>query len=136
MGDLKKIFATDKKKEQEGAWVDFGEGIRIKIARIGNPRYQEEFQRVSGPYKRQMRRGTMRDEVAEKLLTKVMAKTIVLDWEGLEEDGKAVKYSAEKAERILTDYPDLRDEIADLAKDIASFRAEEDEETEKNSKTS
>jgi len=135
MGDLKKLFATDKDKEQEGTWVDFGDGIEIKIARIGNPRYQEEFQNVSRPYKRQLRRGTLREEVAEKLLIKVVAKTIALDWKGLEEDGVQVPYSAENAERILTTYPDFRDEITELAKDISSFRAQEDEETEKNLET-
>ena len=132
MGDVKKIFGTNKTDEIEGKWNDIGDGIQILVARIGNPEYQKEFQRISKPHKRALRRGSLNDEVAERLLTKVMAKNILLDWEGLEEDGVAVPYSYENAIRILTEYKDLRDYVSDIANEMESFKAEEDEEAEKN----
>ena len=132
MGDVKKIFGTNKVAEIEGKWNDIGDGIELLVARIGNPEYQKEFQRISKPHKRALRRGSLNDEVAERLLTKVMAKNILLDWEGLEEDGVAVPYNYDNAVRILTEYKDLRDYVSDIANEMESFKAEEDEEAEKN----
>ena len=132
MGDVKKIFGTNKVAEIEGKWNDIGDGIELLVARIGNPEYQKEFQRISKPHKRALRRGSLNDEVAERLLTKVMAKNILLDWKGLEEDGVAVPYNYDNAVRILTEYKDLRDYVSDIANEMESFKAEEDEEAEKN----
>ena len=132
MGDIRKIFGTNKVAEIEGTWNDIGDGIKLLVARIGNPEYQKEFQKISKPHRRALRQGRLNDEVAERLLTKVMAKNILLDWKGLEEDGVELPYSYENAVRILTDYKDLRDYVSDIANEMDSFKAEEDEEGEKN----
>jgi len=134
MGDVKKLFGTDSKKEQEGVVHEMGDGLKIKIARIGNPNYQKRFQVLSKPHRRALRRGTLSDEVAEKLLVKCLAETIVLDWEGLEEQGKPIPYSTENAIRILTDYPELRNYVNDIANELEGYQAEEDEEATENLK--
>ena len=61
-----------------------------------------------------------------------MAKCILLDWKGLQEDGKDLPYSYDNAVRILTEYRDLRDYVSDIANEIETFKLEEDEEAEKN----
>ena len=132
MGDVRKIFGTDKQAEIEGKWNDIGDDIKLLIARIGNPEYQKAFQKISKPHRRAIRRGTLNDEVAEKLLVKAMAQTILLDWEGLEEDGVPVPYSTDNAIRILMEYKDLRDYVSDIANEMEGYRADEDEEGEKN----
>ena len=65
-----------------------------------------------------------------------MAETVLLGWDGLEEDGKAVPYSIVEAERVMIDYPDFRDIVMDIASDLDMYRAAQDEETAKNSKKS
>lgn len=132
MGDIKKMFGVNKNLEISGVWQDIGDGVSVKVARMGNPEYQKDFERVSKPHRRAIRRGTLNNEVAEKLLIKVMARTILLDWKGLEEDGVAVPFNNENALRILTEYKDLRDYVSDIANDIEVFKQEEDEEAEKN----
>ena len=132
MGDLKRMFGTNKNAEIEGIWQDIGDGVSLLIARIGNPQYQKEFQKIAKPHRRALRRGTLSDEVAEKLLIKAMAKNILLDWKGLEEDGEPIPYSYENAVRILTEYKDLRDYVSDMANEIDAFKLEDDEEAEKN----
>lgn len=132
MGDIKKLFGTDKQKEVEGVWSEVGDGVELKIARIGNPEYQKEFQKISKPHRRAIRSGTLSNDVAEKLLIKAMAKNILVDWRNLKEDGEDVPYSYENAVRLLTDYRDLRDIVSDIANEIESFRAEDDEEAEIN----
>lgn len=133
MFDIKKEFGTDTQKEIEGVWIDdFGEGLKIKIARIGNPEYQKLFNRISKPHRKAIRRGTLKDETAEKLLIQAMAKGIVLDWKGLSEDGVEIPYSYENALRLLTDYKDFREQVTEVATEIEAFRTEDEEEAEKN----
>jgi len=134
MADVKKLFGTDKTKELEGVVHDMGEGLKMRIARIGNPKYQKRFEALSKPHKRALRRGSLSNDVAEKLLVQCLAETIVLDWEGLEEDGKKVKYSKENAVRILTDYPDLRNYVNDIANEMEGYQEDEDEEAIDNLK--
>ena len=132
MGDIKQMFGVNKNLEISGVWQDIGDGVSVKVARTGNSEYQKVFEKISKPHKRAIRRGTLNNDVAEKLLIKVMAKTILLDWKGLEEDGMEVPFSDEAALRILTDYKDLRDYISDISNDIEVFKQEDDEDAEKN----
>ena len=134
MGDVRKLFGVDTKKEQEGVVHDMGEGLKMRIARIGNPNYQKKFQTLSRPHRRALKRGTLADDVAEQLLVQCLAETIVLDWEGLEEGGKEIPYSLENAIRILTDYPELRSYVNDIANELEGYQAEEEEEDTENLK--
>ena len=134
MADVKKLFGTDSEKEQEGVWHEMGEGLEMRIARIGNPKYQKRFQALSKPHRRAIRRGTLADEVAEKLMVQCLSETIVLDWKGLEEDGVEIPYSVENAVRLLMDYPELRNYVNDIANELEGYQAEEDEEAIDNLK--
>ena len=136
MADIKKAFGVDKAKSEDGTWVDLEEGIRVKIARIGNLKYRKELEKLSRPRRRQIRRGTLSEEVAEQMLTEVMANTVLLDWEGIEENGKRLSYNPANAKRLLTEYPDFREMISDLAGEMETFKQEFDEESEKNSRKS
>ena len=124
MADVKKLFGTDTKKEQEGVWYDIAEGLRMKIARIGNPNYQKRFQAISKPYRRSIRRGTLSDDIAEKLLVQCLSETIVLDWEGVEDGGMEIPYSKDAAVDLLTKYPELRGYINDIANELEGFQEE------------
>jgi len=134
MADLKKLFGTDQNKEKEGVWQDMGDGLKMRIARIGNPNYQKRFQALSKPHRRALRRGTLSDEIAEQLLIKCLAETIVLDWEGVEENGETIPYSVDNAIRILTDYPDLRNYVNDIANEMEGYKEDADEEAIDNLK--
>ena len=134
MADVKKLFGTDASKEKEGVWYDLADGLRMRIARIGNPNYQKTFQKISKPHRRAIRRGTLPDEVAEKLLIQCMAETIVLDWSGVEDEGVVIPYSKEAVVTVLTKYPELRNYINDIANELEAFQEELDEEAVENLK--
>ena len=57
-------------------------------------------------------------------------------WKGIKEDGKAIKYSELEAIRLMTDYPDFRDQVQEIANDLETYKITEDEDTEKNSEKS
>jgi hypothetical protein len=130
--DLKKNYATDKVAEIAGIEKDFGDGLFIKIARIGNSEYKKFFQKLTKPHQKAIRRGVLSDEVADRLLIEAMANKIVLDWRGMFEGQTEIQYSTENCIRILTEYPDLKDQINEIANEMESFKTEDDEELEKN----
>ena len=131
--DIKKTYGTDKEKEKNGVWEDLGDGARVLVARIGNTNYRKVFEQLTKPYTKAIRRGTLSEEKATDLIIKALSKAILLNWEGLKEDGKTIKYSEPEAIRLMTEYPDFRDQVQEIANDLETYRVTENEETEKNS---
>ena len=136
MADLRKTYGTNKSKELDGVWEDIGDGIRVKVARIGNSKYQKTFNRISKPHRKALRRGTLKEDIAEKLMIDCMVDAVLLDWENVELDGQVIPYSKENATKILTEFKDFRDTINDYANDMAIFMEEDAEELEDQLKNS
>ena len=130
--DLAKKFGTDQKKEIEGSWFDIGQGARLLIARAGNRRYNEYLNKQIKPVRRQVRAGSLEDEAWDAIVDKCIAETILLGWEGIEENGVAVQYSKDAALRFLTNYPDFRNMVLEIAQEIENYRVFDQEEAEKN----
>ena len=107
MADINSI-KTSVDKEENGVWVDFAEGIQLKIARARNPKYQEVLRNLIEPHKKDIRDDKLELEDIEVILLEIRAKTILLDWKNIEEDGKAVPYSVAKAMEYFKD-PELKD---------------------------
>lgn len=121
-------FTTDSTLELNGVWVDIGEGAKLLVARVGNPRYRERLRALMKPYKRQVRTDTLPEDLSEDMVLRAFSETILLGWEGLEdEDGKAVPYSREKAYELLRDLRDFRAIVAEIAQEQETYRAMEAE---------
>lgn len=135
-------FRTNQKKEQEGTWVDIGEGAELKLARIGNPKYQAYLMELSKPIRTALRAGNFTDPRLKDALKKVIARTVLLDWKGIEEENEKgqlepVPYSEQKALEYMEEMPDFFTLVQELASDSSLFKDEEAEElTEGNSETS
>lgn len=128
-------FKTNQSLEQDGIWQDVADGLRIKVARIGNPRYKAYVRRM-GKAQMSMARATgdMDLDVLDALTVKALAKFVLLDWEGLEDDeGTAIPFSPEKAHELLTDVPDFRALVEGYAGNAQLFRDQELDETVENS---
>ncbi|HBL31851.1 MAG TPA: hypothetical protein DD490_33935 [Acidobacteria bacterium] len=126
-------FQTNKAAEEDGVWVDVdGNGTKIKVARINNPRYKKHFQKITKPYKRQIRNGTLSEDLAEKLLVDALASTILLDWKGFTKGGEPFPYSVDNARQFLGESADFRDFVSDAANEMENYRAEELEEARGN----
>lgn len=126
-------FQTNKSAEEEGIWVDVdGNGTKVKVARINNARYKKYFQKITKPYKRQIRNGTLAEELAEKLLVDALANTILLDWQGFTKEGADFPYSVDNARSFLQESADFRDFVSDAANEMENFRAEGLEEARGN----
>lgn len=138
-------FKTDRGLERTGIKMDYGD-FRVLIARAGgaNEEFKRTFTKLFEPHKRAAGMGRMPEDVAEDLLIKAFAKSVVLGWEtrvdgewvsGIDfEDGEGVQpYSEENVIRVFKEVPDIFRELREDADNIANFRREHLEESAKNS---
>lgn len=129
------LIKTDVDKETNGVWVDFALGIRLKIARARNPKYTEFLRNLVEPKRQDIRDDKMDIEDFSDLLLKVRAKTILLDWENLEDEiGNQIPYSYEKALELFRN-PELKDFykfVTTIAEDADQFKKDLTKESEKN----
>jgi hypothetical protein len=122
------------KTTTEGVWVDCGGDLRLKVARMGNPAYEEEIRKLAKPFMRQMRLGTMSMEDMEGLAMKAVAKHIIQDWENLEDDsGEPIQFSKDKALELFNEYRDFYNIVKEVASEAEIFRSDEMEEAAGNS---
>jgi len=113
---------TNPLMESEGVWKPIGGG-RVLVASFDNPEYHTMLAVESRPYQALSKAGgAPSPKVIEKMTIKVMAHTILKNWEGLTIKGEPVEYSIENAVKILTEYPRFRDAVALIATDISNYQ--------------
>lgn len=126
-------FATDSDREEAGIWVNFGEGIKVKVRRLKSRKSQEYRKELDKPYTNEIRRGALDDKTAEDLLIRQIGGGVVADWSGVEdEDGTPLPYTAENAIRLLRLLPEFRDAIFAVSVDADAFKKHIGAEAEKN----
>lgn len=129
------VLGTDKTMEQQGVLLDFGRAGRFKIARAGggNQAYNEVRARRFRPFSKQQRQGTLSEEVAQKALVEVYAEAVVKGWEGvLGPDRQPIPFSIANAIKLMTDIPQLFEEIRVAATDYANYQSVEAQEAAGN----
>ena len=127
---LYKQFATDKNVERDGVVLSYGKNsknkdINIRIARAGgaNIRYAKLLEAAIKPYRRQLQNETMDNGVAEDITMRVYAQSVVLGWEGVEdENGNGMEFTVENCMKLFKDLPDLWADIQSQATRASLFR--------------
>jgi len=134
---IKQHFATDASAEEEGVWVEIGEGAAVKVARFGNKRHEKALDRLRKPYRNILRTGgEIPKDRAEAIVIESMAEALLLDWRGFEDDdGRAIAHDKETAIGLLTELKDFRNQVAAIAMEAETYRASALEAAAKNSKS-
>lgn len=138
------LIRTDGEKELKGVWVDFAEGIRLKIARSGNDAYNKLLRELSEPHIDLIRAESLKPENEQSeeykklnaaIMVEVRATTILLDWEAIEdENDETVEYSLGQAMEYFRD-PSLKDFYVFVriqSQNIDNFRKEAIDKAVKN----
>lgn len=134
MFDLKKNFATDPEAEEKGVWESLNDkGARIKVARAGNAKFQREYGRIPRYIRQRLDNGSLPENEADEYNARVMAKSIVMDWENLTDDGVVIPYSEETAYQMLKKYKDFRAYVYELALNQQRFFEASIQDDTKNS---
>ena len=157
---LYSMFDTDTTLETEGVEVEYG-GTRFILARAGgaNTKFKTVFTELIKPYRAQMNRGVLDDDVSNRIMAKAYAKTVVLrvDCRKMDADGnlatknnepvwtlgkfytregKLVEATEENVAALLLDVDELFADIRTMAANSATYLKEMDEEDEGNSESS
>lgn len=126
--DIGKTYGVNATLEIEGVWSDIGDGASVKVARAGNSAYIAAIRKLMKPHRLTLRKGSLPDDLADKIGIQAMSETILLDWKGIILDGKPFEYSTTNAVTVLTKYKDFREQIVELAAELSLYQ----EEAEKN----
>ena len=117
--EINDLKLTDK---IDGIWCPYydDQETRFFIASTESTAYKKCVARLS----RKISPSKLRKspELQQQLTAAAMAESILLDFEGVKENGKALKNTLENRKKLLA-IPDLRDFISDQAMDLANFQA-------------
>jgi hypothetical protein len=144
---LRKQFATDPKKINEGIPVRFGKNddgtiptFYVAMMHKSNTAYATLLERLLKPYQRQIQRNTLDKEVLLEVLREVFCRTILKGWENVSEadlnpaaeSNVKLSFNVANAKALMETLPDLYDALNEAANDAGAFREEELEESAKN----
>ena len=122
--DFKKAYAVDDSAAEEGKWLVTREGFDVKVAKLGNTKFNNEVRRLQKPHLAVLRSSADSSKLLDKITIAAMAKTILLDWKA-ESDGQPISYTTELGEQYMTEYPDFKEDISALAASRSNFKPEE-----------
>jgi hypothetical protein len=132
--NFKKLFATNKDKEEKGVWVKGPEGSEFLIARAGNASFSKLAGELMRPHRKLIQIGKADDKLITEIAAEITSRTVLLDWKGVKDDsGKDEPYTQETAKKRLIEYPDFADFIAGLSQQQSQYQDSETEERVKNS---
>ena len=131
--DLKSI-QVDKTLEKEGQWIELVDEFHVKIRSVHNTDYRRavraQIDRVVD--KSRKKRSRLSTEAIEEINIRCAYPHLVVDWRGLEEDGKEVKCNKENVIRIFTELNYLWAIVQEEAGLIKTFRKPTEDEIEGN----
>lgn len=131
--DLGKQFRTDKLKETKGTWIEIQDS-ELLIARNNTRAYRVALAKALSDNPSAMEASNEKEEAAsDAILAAVVAETVLLGWKNVTVDGKPVKYTPKKAEKLLAELPDFMDLVRGLSDNIENFRVDQEEKEVKNS---
>lgn len=129
--DLKSHFGTDPKKEIEGEWIEIAEDASLLIARVGNPNFQKAYAKIPAAIKKLLDDDPGGDGKTNPYLAGVVARTVLLGWKGIADEGEKLNYSEDIAKDFLLKYPDFLNFVVELGNERKRYAAQELEEDTK-----
>ena len=101
-------------------------GANSAIVKNYSRRIYQEFKQREIQAKR---RGREPDELTLEEVERLAAESAavrVIDWQGIAEDGKELKFSREEAERVFREYPFIREQVMTESDNVFNFRTDKD----------
>lgn len=119
-------LAYDRVKEEDGVWIEWVEGVQLRIARWNNPKYLAYIRKRTATSGIRTR---ILDHVQDWII-EATAKFILKNWKNIQDDaGEEILHSEEKSLEFLNKYPDLFEFVQEVAQDKESYRVNEQEES-------
>ncbi len=124
--NLDEFFKTDAEAEKNGKWFDLNKKISFLLRPFKgtNPRVKAAIATHYKPYARQIEMDTLDPVKDREIKIKLFITVCMVDWKGIEVDGKPFPYSPENALTILTALPDCFETLWKYVNDFDSFKEE------------
>jgi hypothetical protein len=124
--NLDKFFKADTDHEKNGVWFDISNeiGFLIRPFNNGNPKTKSAMATLYKPFARQIEMGTMDMAKQEEIQIKLFINVCLVDWKGVEIDGKIEDYTPEKALKFLLALPELFATLWKHSTDFTNYREE------------
>lgn len=142
MSSLFSAYKSDPTKAAKGFWFeDTGvinddgttPGFLLARAHTTNPAFAKGAEAVGKKFKRQLENDTLTGDQARVLNMALFLDTVLLDWRNVfGENGEAIPFSRDNADKLLLLLPDLYELLEAEAKKLSNFRAAEIEDDTKN----
>ena len=102
------------------AWIEGPEGSRFHIRSTESQQYRSRILTLGRQNAHRLKRDS---NLQQKITVEAMADTILIDWEGITDNGEALPCTDE-TKRAILQIPEIRDLIATESQDLANFRKE------------
>lgn len=125
--NLDSVFKTDKAVEETGVWfnIDSKTGFLIRPFSAANPTIKAAMAKFFKPYAYQIDHGTLDAEKEREISVKVFVHACVVDWKGVEIDGKEVAFDKESAIKLFVSLPELYKTLMRYAEDFRNYKVED-----------
>lgn len=126
--DLNEKFGFDQGLADDGVWLSLdGNGTKIKVAALSNTKSERYLE----PIYRRFR--SLGEEVPEAIQEEVMARFVLLSWEGIDDAGEALEPTESNRLAMLRKYPRFKAMVIREAQSQQNFRARQEADEIKNS---
>lgn len=124
--NLYEKYETDKDAEINGVPYEVTQGIIFMLARVceRNVAYQAERAKIAKHFEKQLMTND-NPKGYQEAITRLFAKHIVKGWDGVtDREGNPLPYTVDNCVKVLTDLPDLYNELVSVAVDADQFNAD------------
>jgi hypothetical protein len=129
MANLSDLYSFDKAAFEDGTWVDIGHGISVKVRSPQSAHSKAVRKKLEAPYAALTRGGKeLPDDIAENILIKQMAQSLIIDWKGVEDNDQPIPATPETIEAQLRKYQFFREDVASVIAQRDTYKARVDEE--------
>jgi len=125
--NLDKLFKSNSSHEISGVWFDLDDKVGFLVKRFGGmntPSIKKALASYHKPYARLIERGLLPEEKERRIYTKVFVEACLIDWKGIEIDGKETKFSNAIAVDFFTSLPELLDTLVDYAQTNTNYASD------------
>ena len=117
----------------QGVWAEYQDGVKLLIARAGNPRFLKASDRAEAPHRRDIARNRLASDTALDIQCKAMGEGILLGWTGIDAGGAELPYTPENAAKVLRHNTRVREFVFEFALEESNYRQDAIDDTAKKS---
>jgi len=122
--NLDKYFKSDVNLEKTGVWYEISDEIGFLVKRSGGSNKEYSRQTAKAMKKYSTKISHMPEDVVETIVRNLWIENCLVDWKGIEIDGKDQPYDVDVAKKLLSkrEYEDLLNTLISHSDKAENYR--------------